>query len=640
MVLEYRRDAVSARMLVVTSLIQTFGKACTKSEATCLSEEYVGLILLISTLRLGRRPSELKIVEKVLSLLFAHCLLLLLAGARLSAEPVWDWLPSDEVGIELYVGEDSEIVILSSHTDRLQGKVVIYTGSACNLQAGDVLVFTATELFTDKKFEHRQLLGETIEAGLKVQRPFTISLRNLHFVPGYYWITCDLVRDGRSLAGGRVGFEDFYIQRPEESMLYTVLSFRLGMGLYIIDPTGGYGTGGSASLLHTYDPRDPTYYTHFIRAYKGSTYKHSEGLEAGVTGTVFAAYAFRTAGDIERARFAEKLIKSNCDYMLRYMQFPDGGTLTISNAYLESHPGEYVDRSTRVAYRDTNQVGEWIRPIARAILYFQTVPGEEAYAYRLYRAARRAADFLVRVGTDQIGSRKNVLRHFYLYGILPAIERKLYYQEGRQCDVYVPRAMAGLAYFAYVMHLREGRVPDAYLAVLRETTEWALEKMQPDTGWFDWQCGYEVEGGCHAILGNLYLAEAAQGYYLLCKARRDQEGAKLAAECARKALHFITDYERGGGAPHLEFWLGPYLYWQFTEYLGSIGEDPAFRNYILEQHRWWSEQRGWRDFTKREGRSLVFRADNLSHLTMSITAYPALRLMEELGKPFMWIGSR
>ncbi|MDH7601824.1 MAG: hypothetical protein QHI38_06725 [Armatimonadota bacterium] len=579
-------------------------------------------------------------MRRLVCVVLSMGLLWVFAGNRLAAEPVWEWLPSDEVGIELYIGEGSEIVILPSDANGLFGKAVIYTGSACDLRPDDVLVFTATEIFTGRVFESKLLLGRTIEGGKTTEVPVDFSFKDLGLVPGYYWITCDLRRNGRSLAGGRVGFEDFYIQKPQESMLYSVLSFRLGMGLYIIDPTGGYGAGGSASLLHTYDPRNADYYTHFIRSYKGGTYKHSEGLEAGVTGTVFAAYAFRVAGDLERARFAERLIKSNCDYMLKYMQLPDGGTLTISNAYLESHPGEYEDRGTRTAYRDTNQVGEWIRPIARAILYLQNVPGEEAYVAQLYRAARRAADFLVRVGTDQIGGRKHVIRHYYLYGMLPDVKRKLYYQEGRQCDVYVPRAMAGLAYFAYAMQLREGRVPEAYLAALRDTTEWALEKMQPDTGWFDWQCGYEVEGGCHAILGNLYLAEAAQGYYLLCKARGDEEGAKLAAECARRALHFITDHERGGGAPHLEFWLGPYLYWQFTEYLGSIGEDAVFRNYIVEQHRRWSEQRGWRDFTKREGKGLVFRADDLSHLTMSITAYPALRLMEELGKPFRWFERR
>ncbi len=570
--------------------------------------------------------------------MYRVALLIACASAILCGEapagPAWDRLPAEEAGVELFVGKDSEAVILSHGTEDVEGRIVIHTGAECVVKPSDSLAYTATELFTDERFEQSEPVGIAMEGGQRTEVPFTLSVARLKLPPGYYWLTCDLVRGGRSLVAGRVGFEDFYLQQPGESMTHTILSLRTGMGLYIIDPTGGYGGGGSASFLHSYDPRDASRYLDFIRAYDGATHKHSEGLEAGVTGTVFAAYAFRAAGEIDRARFADRLIKSNCDYMLRYMQEPDGGTLTISNAYLESHSGAYKDRQTRTSYRDTNQIGEWLRPIARTILYLRDVPEEKAYADKLFEAARKAADYLVSVTTEQIGERRSVIRHFYLYGRGKDVERKLFHQEGRQCDVYVPRAMAGLAYLAYVMQLRQGRIPRSYLEAMRDTTEWALAKMKPDTGWFDWQCGYEVEGGCHALLGNLYLAEAAQGYYLVCAARRDREGAKLAAECASRALHFITDHERGHGGPRLEFWVGPYLYWQLTEYLGSIGEDPRFRDYLSAQHRAWSEKRGWRDFTRRGGDGLVYRADDLSHLSMCVPAYPALRLMEEMGSPF------
>ncbi len=164
--------------------------------------------------------------------------------------------------------------------------------------------------------------------------------------------------------------------------------------------------------------------------------------------------------------------------------------------------------------------------------------------------------------------------------------------------------------------------------------------MQPETGWFDWQCGYDVEGGCHSFLGNQYLAEAAQGYYLLCAERGDRQEAQQAAECARRALRFITDDCRGfhgyrGDTPQ-EFWVGPYLYWQFSEYLGSIGEEKPFRDYLGYLHRGWAEVRGWRDFTQRTGDGPVFRSNSLEHITMSILAYPALRLMEERGAPFRY----
>ncbi len=159
--------------------------------------------------------------------------------------------------------------------------------------------------------------------------------------------------------------------------------------------------------------------------------------------------------------------------------------------------------------------------------------------------------------------------------------------------------------FRVLRQLSEGGVPQSYLDALKDTTAWALDKMQPETGWFDWQCGYDVEGGCHSFLGNQYLAEAAQGYYLLCAERGDRQEAQQAAECARRALRFITDDCRGfhgyrGDTPQ-EFWVGPYLYWQFTEYLGSIGEEKPFRDYLGYLHRAGAEVRGWRDFTQRTG---------------------------------------
>jgi hypothetical protein len=410
--------------------------------------------------------------------------------------------------------------------------------------------------------------------------------------------------------------------------------------------------------MHTYDPRDAAHYLDFIKAYQhwspegASTSKDTEVLEAGVSGTVFAATALRAAGDLDRAKFAEKILKSNCDYMIDYMQNPDGSTKWDVNEYLSRHLGAYKDTITDGRVPDTNQIGEWLRSLARCMIYFKDVPGEQAYVDKLYKASLKSADYLVSVTTDQIGNHKHVIRHFRLVdGKYPGGRRELFQQEGRQCDVYLPRAMAGLSYFAYVRQLlatgQTGAmrgshdpaytpVPQSYLDAMRDTTEWAMEKMDQKNFWFDTQCGYEVEGGCHAFLGNMYLAEATQGYYLLCAARKDVEGAKLAAECTKRALYFVTDTDRYTArftGPQ-EFWVGPYLYWQFTEYLGSIGPDPKFSAYLTMLNRGWAEKRDWQDFTQRTGDSIVGRANELSNIHQSILAYPGLRLMEEMGKPF------
>lgn len=549
-------------------------------------------------------------------------------------------LPANEAGVELFIGDADRVSLVKHGAELPKCRAVVHTGADCSLTPADVLACVATDLFTDKKITFDQPIGRDVKPPDKAE--FELKLPQVP--PGYYWVTCDLKRAGKSLANGRVGFADFYQRAENESLTHAILSLRTGMGLYIIDPAGAYGHG-SIALMHTYDPRDTARYLDFIRAYQhwspegASTSKDTEVLEAGVTGTVFAAEAFRASGEIDRARFAERLLKSNVDYMIDHMQNPDGSTKWDVNVYLARNPGAYQDTMTDSRAPDTNQVGEWLRSLARAMIYFMNVPGEQDYVEKLYKAGLISADYLVRVGTDQIGSHKNVIRHFRLIdGKYPGGRRELYEQDGRQCDVYLPRAMAGLSYFAYVRQLREGSVPQDWLEAMRDTTAWAMEKMEADTGWFDTQCGYEVEGGCHAFLGNMYLAEAAQGYYLLCAARKDRDGAKLAAEATRRALYFVTDYDRftSRSKGPFEFWVGPYLYWQFTEYLGSIGPDPKFSAYLAMLHEGWAERRGWQDFTQRTGQSPLYRANELSNIHQSILAYPALRLMEESGNPFRY----
>lgn len=549
-------------------------------------------------------------------------------------------VPENEAGVELFIGDDDRVSLVAFGAKMPECKAVVHAGPKQTLLPSDLLFCTATELFTDRKTVFAQPLGKEVQPGQNAE--FSVELPSV--APGYYWVTCDVKRGAKSLAGPRVGFADFYQRAENESMTHAILSLRTGMGLYIIDPAGAYGSG-SIVLMPTYDPRDTKNYLDFIRAYQhwspggASTSKDTEVLEAGVAGTVFAAEAFRAAGEIDRARFTERIIKSNCDYMVDYMQNPDGSTKWDVNEYLARNPGAYRDTMTDGRVPDTNQIGEWLRSLARAMIYFMNVPGEEAYVDRLYKASLKSADYLVRVGTDQIGDRKNVIRHFKLVDWkYPGGRRELYHQEGRQCDVYLPRAMAGLSYFAYVRQLREGSVPQSYLDAMRDTTEWAMEKMKPDTNWFDWQCGYEVEGGCHAFLGNMYLAEATQGYYLVAAARKDAYEAKLAADCTKRALDFVTDHDRftSRSKGPFEFWVGPYLYWQFTEYLGSIGPDQKFRDYLDMLHDGWANRRNWQDFTQRTGESPLFRANELSNIHQSILAHPALRFMEESGKPFRY----
>ncbi len=562
----------------------------------------------------------------------------------------WQVLPDNEAGAMLFARKDNTAVILSSESEYLNAMVKICTGSACSLRSDDKVVWLARELFSDQTYEFTYPLGKIAAANSTLDFPGRLPIRQMKLVPGYYWLTVDVRRGGRSLLGGRVGFDDFYLQAAGETMTHTALSFRTGLGLYIIEPFfGGYGSG-TPWFPHTYDPFNKDTYFDLLRVYKGNMCKDSEGLEAGVAGTIYAAMAFRAGGEIARAKFTEKLLKNNLNYIMNHMQDPDGGMLIFSNCLHDKFP-EYRDivgEKTHRHFRDTNQVGELVRTLARGILYFHQFPEESDYVRSLSAAARHSTHFMVRMSVEPKDSWEHVMHHHWLGGYEDVLNRRLYQQEGRQCDVYVPRALSGLSWYAYAAHVLGEEVSELWSDTLRDTFQWAMKKMRAD-GQFDWQCEDIVENGCHTFLGNHYLAEAAQGYYLYAKGVGNDGEAAVAAECARKALHYITDTcsirgerlhpsrerpwagTKTGVWSSLDFWWGPYLYWTFSEYLATIGEDATFRDWMSQIHRGYSEERQWDDIFCRPRGNPNHRFADLTHLSMALVGYLGLRQMEEKG---------
>jgi hypothetical protein len=190
------------------------------------------------------------------------------------------------------------------------------------------------------------------------------------------------------------------------------------------------------------------------------------------------------------------------------------------------------------------------------------------------------------------------------------------------------------------MQLLGDEVPADWWPVLDNTVEWSARKMKPN-GWFDWQCEDIVEGGCHTFLGNIYIGEGIFGCYLADKlAGRDAEAAK-AAEVARKAYRYTTDdcYIRGVKYEYpLEFWVGPYVYWLFTEYLDTVGPEPVFEDWLQVLDQKWSVEREWKDFLDRprDGAAYVGRAPDNGMLNVAILGYLGIKQMDETGKPMDW----
>jgi hypothetical protein len=423
-------------------------------------------------------------------------------------------------------------------------------------------------------------------------------------------------------------------------MTYTVLSVRTGMVMWIRDQLYGDIMGWArAALPHCYDPLDKATYPEFLRAYNATTWKHTEGNEAGDTGLALAAEAFRKSGDLPRCRFTEWLLDDSVDHMIAHMQSPTGGARTMTD---EIGNGGYQTNWAEGGYSyDSNQIGEWMRAITYAILYYRQIPGEEARARELSAAVRKAANYLVAHATQDSDGLPRVVRHLTLNERADgSVDQLTYHQEGRQCDVYLGRALAGLSYYAYAMQLLGDKVPDDWWPVLDNTVEWSARKMRPN-GWFDWQCEDIVEGGCHTFLGNIYIAEGMFGCYLADRLAGRDEAALKAAEATRKAYRYVTDDCTIKGVKYeypTEFWVGPYVYWLFTEYLDTVGPEPALQDWLMVLDRKWSVESEWKDFLDRptDGTGYAGRAPDNGMLNVAILGYLGIKQMGETGKPLHW----
>lgn len=554
-------------------------------------------------------------------------------------ETLDNYLPPRECTAALYCGEGEQWTLLNAGTPELPCVLKLRTGAECALQPTDSIVWKLRSIFTETRYTGQMPLGRAVAAGGSAELPFAAVTKLA--APGYYLLTADAQRGGKSLCGGRVGADDLYVKKPGEKMAYTALCYRLGTASWLVDRVyGGLMTNGSVVLPHTYDPFDKETYPLWLKGWCSDSGKNSEGLEAGVTGLVFACEALRRAGDRERCRFAERMLQDCLDYMVKSMQDPDGGVKIITNEIAQTYGEVLGDMGWMTASRDCNQTGEWVRPIARAILYFRNVKGREQYARQLLQASVAAAEFIVRTSTDRVGDREHVLRHYgfppYTPGSDARDKRRLYHQEGRQCEVYVGRAMSGVSYVAYALAVCGKPVPADWLTMLRETTAWAKERMEPRGGWFDWGCEDVVEGGCHTFLGNQYIGEGTMGEYMLERQLGNRREAALAAEATRLAYHYITDNctIRGQrfGIPS-EFWVGPYLYWELAEYNRYVGPDPVFAQWMQGITDIYVKQNQWQDFTDRQG-AKVGRARGNGSLVTSILGWLGLYYMDEIGKPW------
>ncbi len=552
-------------------------------------------------------------------------------------------LKGDAAALAMWLGPQGDaserIPIVDAGAARLPALLLAETGPEAALRPDDELRVTFHDAFGGRDIVRAARLGSPAPPGKGTRIRTRLDVSGL--APGYYIAAADVRRRGRSLLAGRVGAADFYIRRPKESMTYSVLSIRAGMALWVRDLLYGDIIGWArAAPPHVYDPLDKSTYLDFIKLYATATWKHTEGNEAGDTGLALAAEAFRQSGDAARRRFAERLLDDSVNHMIQHMQAPSGGVRTTTN---ELARGGY-DRNWAAGgwTYDSNQMGEWMRAITYAVFYYGEDPATRRRARELCAAVRKTADYLVAHAVRPSDGVPRVLRHLRLVERPDgSVEQHTYYQEGRQCDVYLGRALAGLSYYAYARCRLGLSVPDEWWKVMDDTVRWCEWKMKPN-GWFDWQCGDVVEGGCHTYLGNIYVGEGLFGVYLAAKAAGRDASARAALRAAHKAYRYVTDdcwvHGRKFGPP-TEFWVGPYVYWLFAEYLDAAGPEPKFEQWRAALDRRWRVERRWMDFLDRPRNpaGYVGRAASNGMLNLAVLGYLGLRRLEDLGKPLPWM---
>ena len=549
-------------------------------------------------------------------------------------------LAPGKAGASLWLGArgdaDSRIAPLPAGTRSVPAILHLDNRLGREIPASAEVRFRITSLFSGKTIVRSTKLGVPVPDGARVKAALTLDLEGVK--PGYCHVLTDVRVDGASVLETCLGSDDLYLAAPGESETMSVLSIRLGMAYWVMDRIhGGFMHSTDIALPHSFDPfdRTPAAYAEFLRHFAFNTTKVCEGYEAGIPGLALAAEAYRRAGDVERCRFAETLLWNGCEAMLS-MQDACGGVVTFVNELGADGLASGGPGQARNSAYNSDQVAEWMRGLVYATLYYHRRGGEDGKVRRLNAACRAAGNFIfahTRMDSDGV---PNVIRHFLLNLIRDGeVKRTIYHQEGRQCDVYQPRVLAGLSYTALALLTCGETVPEAWWDAFDASVRWMDAKMKPN-GWFDWQCEDVVEGGCHTFLGNIYAGEGLFGVYLAETAAGRAATAASALKAARRAYRYVTDdcWIRGSRYQYpLEFWVGPYVYWLFTEWERHVGHEPAFADWLTTLDRKWRVERKWGDFLRTPGMDCG-RARSNGMLTIAILGYQGIRLMEEIGQPW------
>ncbi len=559
----------------------------------------------------------------------------------------------DGAQVLLRLGEPDWATLVDSDARELTGVAHIRTGSDCRLRADDTLLAVFHDVFGS--FARRpaswkrqkkgglniptrmvQLpLGTACPPDSTTAVPVRIPVSDSRITPGFFYVTLDLQRQGRSLLNGWVGCDDFYLRSAGETMLHTAMGHRLGTALYARDLLfGGPLAKARLGLPGTFDPLREKTYLAFAERHFLDLAKYGEHIEMGLSPLPFAAQALRRCGQDDRLAFLNWYIKVCADYIIEKQMRPDGACYDATCELLANYGAVLTGREECGLHPlpiSTPQTAQRLKPLARVILYLQTVPGEQESVRRYLEAGRRITDFLVRNSTASLDGVDHVFAHHSITGPPENPMPKLLRPDaarradagGGEAPVYYPWIHSAVAYFAAAWAASGRNVPPDWDRALRNTATWTAMRMAGHGGFFDHKCDTDVR----RFLGQYYAGEALVGHVLYANQIGDEAEARRAADAAKEAYDFLLERGGRGGTPFYteSLWAGPYLYWLFWEYFTHVGDHPGMRAWMARKDADIEVNRKWRDYFARGA-----NADPTSpagHTRLSLLGYTGCRLL-------------
>ncbi len=215
------------------------------------------------------------------------------------------------------------------------------------VEATDILQFRFRELFSSQKYTVRKPIGLPVASEQKAGVSVTLTENDVSLIPGAYHIVVDLLGDGQSQCGGRVGSTVLYVKKPGESPQHIIGSMGLALCRFTRNRiNGGYFHVNNASIPPTYDPFAPETYGEFLSAFEARRHVGPETHTDGGLGYLYMAKAFRAMGETQRAIYAEEELKWLIDGCFNYYSMRCGGAaMTVQpwDSWLAYDPDGPID---------------------------------------------------------------------------------------------------------------------------------------------------------------------------------------------------------------------------------------------------------------------------------------------------------